>query len=66
MKTIVFFRNQTLAHWICYAIFLDLKIIQAFDSSGGNHGTGLKYLYRWLHETMRIAGTDLDPDEWCL
>jgi Ulp1 family protease len=42
MKTIVFFRNQTLAHWICYAIFLALKIIQAFDSSGGNHGTDLK------------------------
>jgi Ulp1 family protease len=45
MKTIVFFRNLMLFHWICYAIFLDLRIIQAFDSYGGNHPSDLKALY---------------------
>jgi Ulp1 family protease len=66
MKTIVFFRYQTLTHWICYTIFLDLRIIQAFDLYGGNHPSDLKALYCWFHETMRIADKDLDPAEWCL
>jgi Ulp1 family protease len=66
MKTIVFFRNQTLSHWIYYAIFLDLRIIQAFDSMGGNHPSDLKALYCWFHETMMIARKKLNPAEWCL
>jgi hypothetical protein len=66
MKTIVFFRNLTLSHWVCYATFLDLRIIQAFDSYGGNHPSDLKALYCWFHETMRIAGKKLDPAGWCL
>jgi Ulp1 family protease len=31
MKTIVFLFNEGRLHWICFAIFMDLKIIQAFD-----------------------------------
>jgi hypothetical protein len=64
MKTIV--RSQTLTHWICYAIFLDLRIIQAFDLYGRNHPSNLKAFYCWFHETMRIAGKKLDPAECCL
>jgi hypothetical protein len=66
IKTIVFFRNRTAVHWICHAIFLDMIIIQAFDSMSGNHPSNLKALYRWLHKTMKIAGKKLDPNEWCL
>jgi hypothetical protein len=66
MKTIVFFRNLTLSYWICFAIFLDLRIIQAFDLYGGNHPSDLKALDCWFHKMMRIAGKKLNPAEWCL
>jgi hypothetical protein len=61
------FRNLTGFHWICcYAIFLDLRIIQALDSMGGCRGTNLKRLHCWSHETMRIEGKRLDLNEWHL
>jgi hypothetical protein len=49
-----------------FAILMDLKIIQASDSLGSNRVSDLKNLYRWLHETMRIEGKQLNPKEWCL
>jgi hypothetical protein len=66
MKTTVFFRNLTLTHRICYAIFLDLRIIQAFDLMGGSHPSDLKALYCWFQEMTRIAGKKLGPAKWCL
>ncbi len=33
---------------------------------GGVYLKDLKSLYRWLHETMRLAGKTLDPNEWIL
>jgi hypothetical protein len=33
---------------------------------GACHGHDLKCLYCWLHETMRIAGKKLNPNEWIL
>ena len=66
MKTVVFLFNEGCSHWICFAIFLDLKIIQAFDSMGCRGGDHLKNLYRWLHQTMEIAGKLMNPKEWRL
>ena len=66
MKTIVFFLNQTRYHWICFAIFMDLRIIQSFDSMGGAYEKELQGLYRWLHETMLIQGKHLNASEWRL
>ncbi len=66
MNTIVFLFNEERAHWICFAIFMDLKIIQAFDSTGCACAEHLKNLYRWLHKTMEIEGKPMNPAEWCL
>jgi hypothetical protein len=41
-------------HWKCFAIFMDLNIIQAFDSGGSGGGQFFQDLYRWLHSTMEI------------
>jgi hypothetical protein len=41
MKSIVFLFNEGCMHWICFAIFMDLKIIQAFDSYGGKGGVNI-------------------------
>jgi hypothetical protein len=66
MKTIVFLLNQGRMHWKCFAIFMDLKIIQVFDSGGSGGGQTLQDLYRWLHSTMEIEGKTLKPTEWRL
>ncbi len=66
MKTIVFLLNLGRAHWKCFAIFMDLKIIQVFDSGGSGGGQTLQDLYRWLHSTMEIQGKTLKPAEWRL
>jgi hypothetical protein len=61
MKTIVFLLNEGRMHWKCFAIFMDLKSIQAFDSNGSGGGQTLQDLYRWLHSTMEIEGKTLKP-----
>jgi Ulp1 family protease len=60
MKTIVFLLNEGGMHWKRFAIFMDLKVIQVFDSGGQT----LQDLYRWLHSTMEIEGKTLKPAEW--
>ena len=62
-KTIVFLLNEGRMHRKCFAIFMDLKIIQAFDSGGSGGGQTLQDLYRWLHSTMEIEGKTLKPAE---
>ena len=42
----IFWYNETDFHWFCMAIFMDLRIIQAFDSLGGGREEELKDLYR--------------------
>jgi Ulp1 family protease len=66
MKTIVFLLNEGRMHWKCFAIFMDLQIIQVFDSGGSGGGKTLQDLYRWLHSTMEIEGKTLKPAEWRL
>jgi hypothetical protein len=66
MKTIVFLYNEGCMHWNCFVIFMDLKIIQAFDSMGHGGAEHIKNLYRWLHATMTIAGKSMNPAEWRL
>jgi Ulp1 family protease len=66
MKMFVFFMNEGNIHWKCFGIFVDLKIIQAFDSMGDGCAEYLQGLYQWLEETMQLAGQSLDPIEWCL
>jgi hypothetical protein len=66
MKTIVFFLNLTRTHWICFAIFVDLRIIQTFDSTRQGRERELKDLYRWLHATMSLEGKELNAKEWRL
>ena len=66
MKTIVFFLNLTATHWICFAIFMDLRIIQTFDSTMQARVRELRDLYRWLHTTMSLEGKELNAKEWRL
>lgn len=60
------FWDLTAIHLISYAIFVGLRIIQAFDSIGGSCDNDLRNLYWWLHKTMRLQGKQLNPDEWPL
>jgi hypothetical protein len=66
IKTIVFLFNEGRLHWICFAIFMDLKIIQALDSNGTGGGGHLQNLCRWLHSMREIEGKPLNPAEWHL
>ena len=69
MKTLIFFRNQSNMHWVVYAIFIDDKTIQEFNSlPGGKNGDVevLEGLYTWLEIEMLVAGTILNKAEWQL
>jgi hypothetical protein len=60
------FRNKGCLHWIYVAIFINLQIIWAFESFGGGGGQGIKDLYQWLQEMMKIAGKHMNVNKWCL
>ena len=56
-------------HWVVYAIFIDDKTIQEFDSlpSGKNGDVEvLEGLYTWLEIEMLNVGTILNKAEWQL
>jgi len=66
MKTLIFLYNEGRQHWITFAIFMDLKVIQAFDSCGNSGTEILQSLYHWLHDTMESEGKHLNVKEWRL
>jgi hypothetical protein len=46
----VFSTNEDFPHWICFAITMELNIIQKSNSMGRDDGQVLKDLYQWLQD----------------
>ena len=67
IKTFLFFKNVGYSHWTCYALIVDHKVIEVFDSLGESTPDPiLQGLYDWFETEMKAVGITLNRQEWHL